>query len=38
VLRGPAATAKILAAIDVLSGGRLVVGLSLDFVLLGTTS
>src|SRR5262245_17186821 len=27
VLRGPAATAKILAAIDVLSGGRLVVGL-----------
>jgi probable F420-dependent oxidoreductase len=26
VLRGPAATAKILAAIDVLSGGRLVVG------------
>src|SRR5215471_7770317 len=25
-LRGPAATAKILAAIDVLSGGRLVVG------------
>jgi len=27
VLRGPAATAKILAAIDLLSGGRLVVGL-----------
>jgi probable F420-dependent oxidoreductase len=27
VLRGPAATAKILSAIDVLSGGRLVVGL-----------
>ena len=27
VLRGPAATAKILAAIDVLSGGRLLVGL-----------
>jgi probable F420-dependent oxidoreductase len=27
VLRGPGATAKILAAIDVLSGGRLVVGL-----------
>ena len=27
VLRGPAATAKILTAIDVLSGGRLVVGL-----------
>ena len=27
VLRGPAATAKILAAIDILSGGRLVVGL-----------
>jgi alkanesulfonate monooxygenase SsuD/methylene tetrahydromethanopterin reductase-like flavin-dependent oxidoreductase (luciferase family) len=27
VLRGPAATAKILGAIDVLSGGRLVVGL-----------
>ena len=27
VLRGPAATAKILAAIDVLSGGRLMVGL-----------
>jgi alkanesulfonate monooxygenase SsuD/methylene tetrahydromethanopterin reductase-like flavin-dependent oxidoreductase (luciferase family) len=26
VLRGPAATAKILAAIDVLSGGRLLVG------------
>ena len=26
VLRGPAATAKILAAIDLLSGGRLVVG------------
>jgi alkanesulfonate monooxygenase SsuD/methylene tetrahydromethanopterin reductase-like flavin-dependent oxidoreductase (luciferase family) len=27
VLRGPAATAKILSALDVLSGGRLVVGL-----------
>src|SRR5260221_10686220 len=27
VLRGPAATAKILAAIDLLSGGRLLVGL-----------
>ena len=27
VLRGPAATAKILAAIDLLSGGRLVVGI-----------
>ena len=27
VLRGPAATAKILAALDVLSGGRLLVGL-----------
>jgi alkanesulfonate monooxygenase SsuD/methylene tetrahydromethanopterin reductase-like flavin-dependent oxidoreductase (luciferase family) len=27
VLRGPAATAKILATIDVLSGGRLIVGL-----------
>ena len=27
VLRGPAATAKILAAIDLLSGGRLMVGL-----------
>src|SRR5882724_10726164 len=27
VLRGPAATAKILAAIDLLSGGRLVIGL-----------
>src|SRR5688572_3406227 len=27
VLRGPAATAKLLAAIDLLSGGRLVVGL-----------
>jgi probable F420-dependent oxidoreductase len=27
ILRGPAATAKILAAIDLLSGGRLVVGL-----------
>jgi Luciferase-like monooxygenase len=37
VLRGPAATAKILAAIDLLSGGRLVVGLGL-VPLLGTTS
>ena len=27
VLRGPAATAKILAALDLLSGGRLLVGL-----------
>src|SRR5580765_8432514 len=40
VLRGPAATAKILAAIDVLSGGRLVVGLgpgssARDFELVG---
>jgi alkanesulfonate monooxygenase SsuD/methylene tetrahydromethanopterin reductase-like flavin-dependent oxidoreductase (luciferase family) len=40
VLRGPAATAKILAAIDLLSGGRLMVGLgpgssARDFELLG---
>jgi alkanesulfonate monooxygenase SsuD/methylene tetrahydromethanopterin reductase-like flavin-dependent oxidoreductase (luciferase family) len=40
VLRGPAATAKILAAIDVLSGGRLLVGLgpgssSRDYELVG---
>ena len=40
VLRGPAATAKILAAIDVLSGGRLVVGLdpgsaAPDYALIG---
>jgi alkanesulfonate monooxygenase SsuD/methylene tetrahydromethanopterin reductase-like flavin-dependent oxidoreductase (luciferase family) len=40
VLRGPAATAKILAAIDLLSGGRLVVGLgpgssARDFELVG---
>lgn len=31
VLRGPAATAKVLAALDVLSGGRLVVGLGPGF-------
>jgi probable F420-dependent oxidoreductase len=40
VLRGPAATAKILAAIDLLSGGRLLVGLgpgssARDFELVG---
>jgi alkanesulfonate monooxygenase SsuD/methylene tetrahydromethanopterin reductase-like flavin-dependent oxidoreductase (luciferase family) len=40
VLRGPAATAKILAAIDLLSGGRLVVGLgpgssARDYALVG---
>ena len=40
VLRGPAATAKVLAAIDLLSGGRLVVGLGpgssrRDFELIG---
>ena len=40
VLRGPAATAKILAAIDVLSGGRLVVGVgpgssARDYALVG---
>ena len=42
VLRGPAATAKILAAIDVLSGGRLVVGLgpgssARDYELIGVS-
>lgn len=40
VLRGPAATAKILAAIDLLSGGRLLVGLgpgssARDYALVG---
>src|SRR4029077_6585213 len=40
VLRGPAATSKVLAAIDLLSGGRLVVGLGpgssrRDFELIG---